>query len=168
MNLKEKIQADLKKSLKKKETSVSLVLRGLVTAITNRQKEKRYRLIRQKPDLTDKELQKQSQLTNEEVIEVAMSEAKKRKEAILAFEKGKRQDLAEKEKKELQVLQKYLPEQLSKAEIKKIAQAVIKKIKASSPQDMGKVMSALMPEVKGKAEGALVSKVVKELLNVGF
>jgi uncharacterized protein YqeY len=73
--------------------------------------------------------------------------------------------LAEKEKKEIEVLKKYLPEQLSGEEIKKIAEEAIKKTEAKEMKDMGKVMAELMPQVKGRADGATVSKIVKELLS---
>jgi uncharacterized protein YqeY len=89
---------------------------------------------------------------------------KKRRESILEFEKGKRDDLVQKEKAELEILQKYLPEQMSQEEIKKLAQEIITKTGASEMKDMGKVLSELMPKVKGKAEGGMVSQIVKELL----
>jgi hypothetical protein len=164
MILKQKIQEDFKKFLKeKKEIEVS-TLRMLNSAIFNKEKEKRYKLSQEKPDLKEKELEKESQLTDEEIVQVVFSEIKKRKESILLFEKGKREDLAKKEKKEMEVLKKYLPEQLSEEEIKKMAKEIITKIGAKEPKDMGKVMGQLMPKLKGKAEGGLVSKIVKELL----
>ena len=164
MALKEKIQEDFKKFLKeKKEIEVS-TLRMLKAAIFNREKEKRYKLSKEKPDLKEKDLEKESQLTDEEIVQVIFSEIKKRKESILLFEKGKREDLVEKEKEEIKILEKYLPEQLSAEEIKKMAKEVIKKTGAREPKDMGKVMGHLMPKLKGKAEGGLVSKIVKELL----
>ncbi len=173
MTLKEKIQEDFKKALKeRKEIEVS-VLRMLKAAILNKEKEKRYKFTRQnflKENLggLSKEkmelLEKESALTDEEVIEVISSEIKKRKEAILGYEKGQRFDLAEKEKKEIGALQKYLPEQLTEEEIKKLVEELINKTGAKELKDMGKVMSELMPELKGRADGSLVSKAVKELL----
>ena len=177
MTFKEKIREDFKKFLKeKKEIEVS-TLRMLSSAIFNREKEKRYKLSKDyyppttlplerapKPDLKEKDLEKESQLTDEEIVQVIFSEIKKRREAIEGFEKGKRQDLAEKEKKELEVLQKYLPEQFSGDKIKKIAKEVIEEVEAEGLKDLGKVMGKLMPKLKGKAEGGLVSKIVKELL----
>jgi len=96
---------------------------------------------------------------------VISSEIKKRKEAILEFEKGERKDLVKRETSEMKILQSYLPEQLPEAEIKKFAKEIIKKAGAKEIKDMGKVMSELMPKLKGKAEGSLVSKIVKELLS---
>jgi len=164
MILKTKIQEDLMEAVKKKAELESLVLRGLSAAILNKEKEKRYKLSKEKEELTEKELEKDSQLTDEEVIEVISSEVKKRKESILEFEKGKREDLVEKEKKELEILQKYLPEQLSEEEIKKLAKEAIEKVGASDQKDMGRVMAELMPKIKGRAEGNVVSSIVKEIL----
>ena len=164
MILKQKIQQDLNEAVKNKEELRTSVLRQLSAAILNKEKEKRYKIIKDEPELTEKELVEKSQLTDEEVIDVISSEAKKRKESILEFEKGKRQDLVEKEKKELEILQKYLPEQISEEEIKKLAREVIDKVGASAKKDMGKVMAELMPKLKGRANGSLVSKIIKELL----
>ena len=165
MILKEKIQKDLEEAFKKKDEIIVSVLRMLLAAILNKEKEKRFKLTKEKPDISEKDLEKESQLgTDEEIVEVISSEAKKRKEAILEFEKGERQDLVEKEKKELAILQKYLPEQLSEEEIKKLAKEVIKKVAASEIKDTGRVMQELMSQVKGKADGGQVGKIVKELL----
>jgi len=164
MTLKEKIQENLITALKgKKEIELS-ALRMVLAAISNKETEKRTKTWKEKPELKVKELEKESQLTDEEAIEVIFSEIKKRKEAILEFEEGKREDLAKKEKAEMEILGKYLPEQLSEEEIKKLAKETIEKTGAEEIKDMGKVMAELMPKVKGKTEGGLVSKIVKELL----
>lgn len=160
--LKVKIQEDLKKGMKEKNELAVSVLRLVLAAVLNKEKEKRYRL--SKAGAKEEDLAKESELTDEEIIEVISSEGKKRKEAILEYEKGKRQDLAEKEKKELEILKKYLPEQISEEEIKKIAEEAVKKVGAKEPKDMGRVMAELMPKVKGKADGGSVSKIVKDLL----
>lgn len=143
----EKINEDLKKALKEKENLTLLVLRGVNSAIHNKEIEKRG-----------------EKLSDEEIIEILMSEVKKRKEAIEEFTKGRRNDLVEKEQKELNILKKYLPEQMSKKEIKEEAQKIIEKLDAVGPEDTGKVMGALMPNLKGRAEGKLVSKIVSDLL----
>ncbi len=140
----------------KRETEVS-VLRLLTAAILQGEKEKRYRLKKEED----------TPLTDEEVLDVVLSEAKKRKEAIAEFERGKREDLVSKEKQELEILQKYLPEQLPAEEIQKLAKEAIEKTGAKEPKDMGRIMAELMPKVKGRADGSLVSKVVKELLEHG-
>jgi hypothetical protein len=164
MSLKGKIQEDLKEAIRNEEELKVLVLRQLSAAILNKEKEKRFKISKGKEDVSETDLGKESQLTDEEVIEVISSEAKKRKEAIGEFEKGERQDLVDKEKRELAVLQKYLPEQLSEEEIRQLAEKTIEKVGAKEIKDMGKVMAELMPKVKGKAEGAFVSKIVKDLL----
>lgn len=155
--MKERIQQDLKGALKeKRETEVS-VLRLLKAAILQEEKEKRYRLKKEQD----------TPLTDDEVLDAVLSEAKKRKEAIVEFERGKREDLVSKEKQELEILRKYLPEQLSDQDLKKIVEEAIEKTGAKEIKDMGKVMAELMPSTKGKADGSLVSKVVKELLAGG-
>jgi len=164
MILKEKIQKDFKKTLKEKNKTEISTLRMLNAAILNREKKKRYKISGEKPGLGEEELKKESQLIDEEIQEVVFSEVKKRKEAISEFERGKREDLAEKERKEMEILKRYLPEQLSEEEIEKLAKESIKKIGAESMKDMGRVMGVLMPKIKGKAEGSVVSKIVRELL----
>jgi len=114
--------------------------------------------------IMNKELAKAKEITSEEIMEILFLEAKKRRESISAFEKGNRQDLVEKEKKELAILQKYLPEQMSEEELKKIVRQVIEKTGAKGIKEMGKVMKEIASQIKGRADGSLVSKIVKELL----
>jgi len=166
-NLKKKIQNALTKAVKESDEVSRSTLRMLSAAILNKEKEKRYKISKGEPELNEEELVKKSNLTDEEVIEVISSEAKKRKESILEFEKGKREDLIKKEKAELEVLEKYLPEQLSEEEIKKIIKEAIDKVGAKEIKDMGRVMAEIMPKVKGRADGSRVSKIVKELLSKG-
>lgn len=163
--LEGKIQEDLKTALKQgKEAEVS-VLRLLLAAINSRETEKRTKIWKEKPELKTKDLEKESQLTDEEITEVVSSESKKRREAIGLYEKGGRPELAEKEKNEMVILQKYLPEQMSEEEIKKLVKEAIAKTGAKEQKDMGKVMAVLMPQVKGRADAGLVSKMVKESLS---
>ena len=162
--LKEKIQENLNLSLKNKREIELSTLRMLSAAILNREKEKRFKIAKESPDLKEEELVKESQLNDEEIIEVISLEIKKRKEAIFEYEKGERQDLVEKEKKELEVLKEYLPEQLSEEEIKKIIEESVKKVGAESMKDMGKVIKELAPQIKGKADMGEVSKIIRELL----
>jgi uncharacterized protein YqeY len=103
--------------------------------------------------------------TDEDVIEVVGREIKKRKESIELYEKGGRPELAEKEKRELEILQKYLPEQMSEDEIRKLIDEAINQTGASSIQEMGKVMGMLAPQIKGKADGGMVSMIVREKLS---
>ncbi len=146
-SLQDKINEDLKKAQQQKNELELLVLRGINSALHNYKIEK-----------------KGKELSEQEVIEVLTSEAKKRKDAIEGFKKGNRQDLVEKEQKELKILEKYLPEQVSDQEIKQLAEKVIEEVNAVSPQDIGKVMGGLMPKIKGRADGNKVRKIVSELL----
>ena len=113
----------------------------------------------------EEELIKESALTDEEIIDVLSSEIKKRKDAIVLYEKGNRQELAGKEKKEIEILKKYLPEQLPPEELKKLIEESIAKTGAKEIKDMGKVMADLSSKTKGKADASEVSKIVKELLS---
>lgn len=103
--------------------------------------------------------------TEEDVMAVITKEAKQRKDSITEFEKAGRQELADKEKAELSVIESYLPAQMSEEEVKKLVAEAVTSTGATSAQDMGKVMGALMPKVKGKADGQLVSRLVKEALS---
>jgi hypothetical protein len=163
-SLKEKIQSDFKKALKVKNKAEISTLRLLSAAILTREKEKRQKIAKTEQGLSEKELQEKSQLSDEEVLEVLSSEAKKRKEAIQEFEKGGRGDLVQKEKAELKILEKYLPEQLSDEELRDLVQNIIKETGASTLKDLGKVMAVLMPKIKGRADGSRVAKLVREIL----
>lgn len=145
-SLKQKIKSDLNEALKQGDELSRSVLGMVLAAIIN------------------KELAKAKESTDGEAVEILFSELKKRKESIVAFEKGNRQELADKEKKEIEVLQKYLPKLMSEEEIKKIVKAAVDKTGAKDAKDMGRVMKEISPQVKGKAEGSLVSKIVKETL----
>ena len=144
--MKQQIQQDLKKALLQRDQLKTGVLRMFLAALVNKEKERG------------------EQITEEQAQSVLLTEAKKRKEAAEAFEKGGRRELAEKEREELEILRKYLPEQMPEEEIRKLVKEAIAKTGASSPQDMGKVMAELMPQLKGRADGAFVSSIVKELL----
>lgn len=170
--LKQTIQTDATQAMKDRDAFVVGTLRMLLASIGTKEKDKRYKLSKGKPDLTEENLVKESELTDEQVLETISSEIKKRKDAIALYTQGNRPELAERESKEIEVLKKYLPEQLSEEELKKLVTESIAKIKgemkdpsASSGQVMGKVMADLTPKVKGKADGGEVSKLVKELLS---
>lgn len=165
MALKQQIQSDLNESVMGKEELRSSVLRLLIAAINNKETEKRTKIWKEKPKASVEDLEKESKLTDEEIISVISSEIKKRRESIELFEKGGRGERADQEKKELGILQKYLPEQMSEDELKRLVKAAVEKVGAKTQKDMGKVMQELMPKVKGKADSSLVSKAVKELLS---
>ena len=102
--------------------------------------------------------------TDEDVMEVIQKEAKQHNDSIEQFKNAGRQDLVDKETKELEILKAYLPAQMNEEEIKKLVEKTISQTGASSIQEMGKVMAVLMPKLKGKADGGLVSKIVKDSL----
>lgn len=104
------------------------------------------------------------QATDEDVVDVIGKEVKKRRESIDLYQKGGRPELAEKEEKELTILMTYLPEQMGEEEVKKLVDEAVSSTGATSMQDMGKVMGALMPKVKGKADAGMVSNLVRQKL----
>ena len=161
--LKDKIQEDLNQAIKRKDETACSTLRGVLASVLSKEKDKRYKISKEEQD--PEKLDKESKLTEEEFLHIVSSEAKKRKEAIIEYEKGGRTDLAEKEKAELGILEKYLPEQLSEEEIKAIVKQAIKETGASDMKDMGKVMAKAMPKAGGRADGSEISKIVKELLS---
>lgn len=146
MSLRIRLDEDMKTALKNKDSLLLSVIRLL------------------RSELKNTEIAKGALLTEDEVIQVVAREAKKRRESIEQFEKGGRADLAEKEAAELRILSKYLPEQLGENEIVGIAQEVISELHATSKAEKGKVMAALMPRVRGRADGKLVNQIVDRLL----
>lgn len=102
--------------------------------------------------------------TDEDVEQVLTKQAKQRRDSIEQFKAGGRDELVEKESKELTIVESYLPKQMEEEEVKKLVEEAIKETGAATASDMGKVMSALMPKVKGKADGSMVSKIVREKL----
>lgn len=148
--LKQQLKDDLKKAMLAKDSETTSVLRMVISAVGYF------------------EIQKGGagyEATDEDVLQVIQKEAKQRRDSIEQFRNGGREELALKEEKELQMLQIYLPQQMTEEEIKNLVEEAIAQTGASSPQDMGKVMGALMPKTKGKADGTLVSKIVKEKLS---
>jgi uncharacterized protein YqeY len=103
--------------------------------------------------------------TDEVVMQILGRAIKQRKEAAEGFLKGGNQEMADKEMQEAAIYQAYLPEQMGEEEVKKIVKETIAEVGASGPGDIGKVMAAIMPKVKGKADGALINKSVKEALS---
>jgi hypothetical protein len=157
----ERLSQDLKKAQKRQAVLEVSVLRLVMSALNNKQIEKRTKLSKSEPL---EKLDSLSQLTEEEVLEVVSSEAKKRRESITEFTKGNRQDLVNKEKEELEILGEYLPKQLSEEEIRDFVKGAVKVTGAKTLAEIGKVMQELMPKVKGRADGSLVNKIVRELL----
>ena len=145
----EQIQNDLRESLKNKDEIKVSTLRLLIGAIKNFAIEK----------------ESTSYIpTDEEILEVIRKEAKKRKESIEQFEAGGRNELVEKETKELQILESYLPAQMSEGEVEKIVEQKIQELGATSAAEIGKVMGTLSQELKGKADMGFVSSIVRKKL----
>jgi uncharacterized protein YqeY len=147
--LKKKLQEELKQSMLARTELRTSVLRMLLSA------------------LNYYEIQKGGagyEATDEDVLAVIQKEAKQRRDSIEEFKKANRMELVDKETKELEMLQAYLPQQMSEEEIKSLVKNAINQTNAKTIVDMGKVMGALMPKVKGKADGTLVSKIVRESL----
>ncbi len=111
------------------------------------------------------QIDKKKELSDEEIVEIIQRYAKQRKESIKQYREAGREDLAEKEEKELKIVQEFLPEQFSEEEIGKIVDEAIAETGASSMKDMGKVMKIVMEKVKGRAEGSVVSSIVKKKLS---
>lgn len=148
--LLEQIQSDLKDALRRKDEIRVSTLRLLIGAIKN------FAIERQSASYSP---------TDEEILEVVRKEAKKRKESIEQFKVAGRNDLVEKETKELQILEGYLPRQMGEREIEKIVEATIGDLGASSITEMGKVMGVLSQKLKGKADMSLVGSIVRNKLS---
>lgn len=148
--LKEKISEDIKNAMRGKEIEKLSALRMLLSAIKDREI-----FLRKGEDVV---------LNDEQIVEVIMGEVKKRKDSVAAYEQGGRNDLAEKEKKEIKMLDEYLPEQMSDEELEKIIKEIIETIQGASMKDFGKIMAAVMPKVKGKVDGNRISGIVKKIL----
>ena len=148
MGLKEKLQADLTDAIRSRNEVVSGTVRMLLAAITNEEVAGKAAKV----------------LTDAEIITVLSREAKKRREAVEAYTQAKRDDLAAKEKAEAAVIANYLPEQLSEDEIKKLIADAIAETDAKGPAGMGLVMKVLQPKIAGKADGGVVSGLVKAAL----
>ncbi len=147
MSLKQKLQDDLKASLKAGDSERRSVIGMAMAAIKN------------------KEIEKRSELDDDEIIAVLGSEIKKRKDSVAQYEQGGRPELAEGERKEAAILSEYLPEQIPEEAVRDEVKKAISETGATSMKDMGKVIGAVMAKVKGRAGGDVVSAMVKEELS---
>ena len=145
--MKNKIIEDIKSAMKSQDKVALAVVRML------------------KSDIQMAELNKKSELTDDEIVSIVSKQIKMRKDSIKEFEKGNRNDLIEQSEQEIKILEKYLPEQLTEEEVTDIINNVFSKVNPISSSDMGKIMGALTPLVKGKADMGIVSKIVKEKLS---
>ena len=158
MSLKITIEDAARSALKNQEPVLLSTLRMLLAAMRNREIEKRSKLAKAG---TTENLEKLAELTDEEAVEVIRSEVKKRREAIVEYEKGGRKDLADKESGELVILQKYMPQEILDTEIEKVVQEVVSSLGQIGPKDFGRVMGEVMKKLKGQASGDRVSKILK-------
>jgi uncharacterized protein YqeY len=162
--LKQQIQNSVNEAMKAGNQVLVGTLRMLLASIVTKEKESRYKISKEHPDFAEDKLAKESELTDEQILEVVSAEIKKRKDSIALYEQGNRLELAEKEQQEIDILIKYLPEQLSPEALRELVAESIKKTGATEMKEMGKIMADLAPKVKGRADGGEVSKIVKELL----
>jgi len=144
--LKERLMEDYKEALRERDHIRVSTLRMLRAAIHNA------------------EIEKGRELSDEELLGVIRSEIRKEREALEAFELGRREELATETRRRIEILESYIPRMLTDEEIRELAIKVIDEVGALSPKDMGKVMSKLMPQIKGLANGSTVSNIVRELL----
>lgn len=146
MSLKEKLQEDLKSSMKNKDKTKKSVITLVRAAI------KQY------------EVDNRQELADEGVLDIISKQLKQRKDSLLEFEKAGRADLVEETKSEIQVLQEYLPQQLSEDELEKIVIDTISEVKATSMKDMGRIMAVIKPKTVGRADGRKINELVRKNL----
>lgn len=146
MSLKDKILQDMKEAMKTRDQLRLSTLRLLVSEIKNR------------------EIDAKEELEDDEVLALIRKAVKQRQDSISQYEKGGRQDLADKERAEMAILKAYLPEDLSREALLAIIDEAISATGASSPREMGKVMKEVMPKVKGRADGKVVNELVRKRL----
>ena len=146
MGLKEKIDEDIKSAMKTREELRLSALRMLKAAIGNA------------------EIAKKKTLVDEDIFSLLQTAVKQRKDSAEAFRAGNRPELAEKETAEIKILEVYLPAQLGEQEVRELVAKAVAETGAAGAKDIGKVMGKLMPLVKGKADGGLVNRLVREIL----
>jgi hypothetical protein len=143
MSLKEKLQEDLKFSMKNKD----VVRKSVVTLI--------------RASIKQFEVDNRVELDDEGVIDIISKQMKQRKDALEEFKKASREDLVKETEAEIEVLKEYLPQQLSEEELNEIVKNTISQVGATSMKDMGKIMSVIKPLTKGRADGKLINELVK-------
>jgi uncharacterized protein YqeY len=148
VTLQERLIGEMKEAMKTGDTLKVSVIRMLRSSIKNKEIEKG----------------KSQVLSENEIIELISSAIKQRGDSVEQFAKGGRTDLVEKEEREIQILKTYLPTPLSEEELRRMIQETLRESGAAASQDLGRVMKAIMPKVVGRADGAAVSRLVKEML----
>jgi uncharacterized protein YqeY len=149
MALREKLDEDLKSAMRAKDSLRMNTVRALKSAI-------KYR-----------EIELMKPLDDAGILGVLATEIKRRRDSVEQYRAGKRVDLADKEEAEIKILQEFLPQQLTREEVEAKVAEVIARVGAQGPKDMGAVMKALLPEVQGRADGKVVSELVKQRLAGG-
>lgn len=149
MSLKDRLSEDMKQAMKDREAGkLRLSVIRMVRA-----------------SIKNVEIDHKKELSEEEVLDILAKEAKMRRDAMEEFKKANRTDLVESLEQEIEILLKYLPQQLSESEVRALVSEVVSTTNAVGAKDMGKVMAALMPKVKGRADGKLVNSIVRDMLN---
>lgn len=148
MSLLEQLNQDMKYAMKHKDKARLNVIRMIKTSLQHEVIERQ-----------------NSQLSEDEELTILSRELKQRNDSLQEFKSAGRQDLVEKLETEIQILQEYMPNQLSDDELEAIVQSTVQEVNAKSKSDMGKVMSAIMPKIKGKADGSKVNKLVQKHLS---
>lgn len=146
MSLKDRLMADMKISMKNRDK----LRKDVITMV--------------RAAIKQKEVDERIELDDESIIDVISKQVKQKKDAIEDFKKGQRQDLVELTEKEIDILFEYLPQQLTESELDEIVKAAIEEVGANSVRDMGKIMSNVMPKIKGRADGSMVNNIVKQYL----
>ncbi len=146
MNLKDKIEADLVEAMKASRTEEVSLLRLLKSSIKNA------------------EIEKGATLDEADIIKTLEKQAKQRRDSIAQYEAGDRADLAKKEKAELDLIERYLPERISEEEVAKVVAEIISELKITSVQDMGKAIKAVMDKIGSQADGKTISDLVRKQL----
>ena len=147
MSLKEKLLSDMKEAMKSKDSVRLGTVRSVISAVKSQ------------------EIDTRKDLKEEEILTIVSREVKKRKEAATLYEQGKRPELKDKEIQEMEILQTYLPEQVSEEDLRRRIQEVIAETGAEGMKDFGKIMKTLVPEFKGKADNAVIKELANEYLN---
>ena len=146
MSLKQKLQEDLKTSMKNKDT----VRKSVVTLIRS--------------SIKQIEVDKRIELSDDDIIDIISKQLKQRNDSLEQFLNAGSEDLVEETRSEIEILKEYLPQQLSEEELNEIVKQTISEVGATSMKDMGKIMSVIRPKTKGRADGKLINKLVKENL----
>ena len=146
MSLKERLMDDLKVSMKNGDK----VRKNVVTMV--------------RAAIKQKEVDERIELNDEAIIDVISKQVKQKKDAIEDFNKGQRQDLVELTEKEISILLDYLPQQLTESELQEIVKEAIEEVGANSIKDLGKIMSNVIPKIKGRADGSMVNNIVRQYL----